>query len=91
MKILSYGMALFAMHTDFDVTCMGTEASTRLGLIESKVLEPTVSEDYGLGAFGYLKEDLKLKDIASRLGMNLKTVFKYLSQSIACIQKQFRV
>ena len=37
------------------------------------------------------EEDLKLKDIASRLDMNIKTVFKYLSQSIACIQKQFRV
>ena len=36
------------------------------------------------------EEDLKLKDIASRLDMNLKTVFKYLSQSIQCIQKQFR-
>ena len=37
------------------------------------------------------EEDLKLKDIASRLDMNLKTVFKYLSQSIQCIQKQFRI
>ena len=37
------------------------------------------------------EQDLKLKDIADRLDMNIKTVFKYLSQSIACIQKQFRV
>lgn len=37
------------------------------------------------------EEDLKLKDIASRLNMNLKTVFKYLSQSIQSIQKQFRI
>lgn len=36
------------------------------------------------------EEDLKLKEIASRLDMNLKTVFKYLSQSIQCIQKHFR-
>ena len=35
-------------------------------------------------------EGLKLKDIASRLDMNLKTVFKYLSQSIQTVQKQFR-
>lgn len=35
------------------------------------------------------EEDLKLKDIATRLDMNLKTVFKYLSQSIQCIQKHF--
>lgn len=36
------------------------------------------------------EEDLKLKDIASRLDMNLKTVFKYLSQSIQSVQRQFR-
>lgn len=36
------------------------------------------------------EEDLKLKDIAARLDMNLKTVFKYLSQSIESIQRQFR-
>jgi len=36
------------------------------------------------------EEDLKLKDIASRLDMNLKTVFKYLSQSLESIQKHFR-
>ncbi len=67
MKILSYGMALFAMHTDFDVTCMGNEAATRLGLIEAKVLEPTIGEEYGMGAFGYLKEDLKLKELADKV------------------------
>jgi len=37
------------------------------------------------------QEDLMLKDIASRLDMNLKTVFKYLSQSIKNIQEQFRL
>ena len=37
------------------------------------------------------KEDLKLKDIASQLDMNLKTVFKYLSQSIQSVQKHFRI
>ena len=36
------------------------------------------------------EEGLKLKDIASRLDMNLKTVFKYLGQSIQSIQKQFK-
>ena len=55
MKIISYGMSLFVMHTDFDVTCMGTEAASLLGLIEIKILEPTFSEELGLGAMGYLK------------------------------------
>lgn len=36
------------------------------------------------------EEGLKLKDIASQLDMNLKTVFKYLRQSIQTVQKQFR-
>ena len=37
------------------------------------------------------QEDLKQKDIASQLDMNLKTVFKYLSQSIQSVQKHFRI
>lgn len=36
------------------------------------------------------KEDLTLKDISQRLNMNLKTVFKYLSQSIQEMQKHYR-
>lgn len=36
------------------------------------------------------KEGLTLKEIAQQLDMNLKTVFKYLSQSIQNVQKQFR-
>lgn len=36
------------------------------------------------------EEGLKLKDIAIRLDMNLKTVFKYLGQSIQSVQKQFK-
>ena len=36
------------------------------------------------------EEDMKLKDIASQLDMNLKTVFKYLSQAIKSLQKQFK-
>ncbi len=35
-------------------------------------------------------EGLSLKEIAQQLDMNLKTVFKYLSQSIQSVQKQFR-
>ncbi|MBQ7584058.1 MAG: Nif3-like dinuclear metal center hexameric protein, partial [Lachnospiraceae bacterium] len=66
MKIISYDMALFTMHTDFDVTCMATEAASRLDLIEFKVLEPTLSEDFGLGAMGYLKEDLSLRELAEK-------------------------
>lgn len=36
------------------------------------------------------KEDLTLKEIAQQLDMNLKTVFKYLSQSVCRVQQQFR-
>lgn len=37
------------------------------------------------------EDDMKLKDIANQLGMNLKTVFKYLSQSINEIHKHFTI
>lgn len=36
------------------------------------------------------KEGLKLREIATELDMNIKTVFKYLSQSIKDIQRQLR-
>lgn len=36
------------------------------------------------------KEGLTLKEIAQQLDMNLKTVFKYLGQSICRVQQQFR-
>lgn len=34
-------------------------------------------------------EDMKLKEIAECLDMNIKTVFKYLGQAIKCIKKEF--
>ncbi len=71
LKIIQYDMSLFTMHTDFDITCMANEAAARLSLIEAKVLEPTLSEDFGIGAMGYLKEDLSLKELAEMT----KTVF----------------
>ncbi len=67
MEIIRNDMALFAMHTDFDITCMGIEASKRLDLIETKVLEPTLGEELGLGCFGYLKEDLTLAELCERV------------------------
>lgn len=36
------------------------------------------------------KEGLKLREIATQLDMNIKTVFKYLSQSVKDIQRQLR-
>ncbi|MBR1523505.1 MAG: Nif3-like dinuclear metal center hexameric protein [Lachnospiraceae bacterium] len=66
MRIISYGMSLFTMHTDFDVTCMGTEAASMLDLIEIKILEPAFGEEIGLGAMGYLKEDLTLGELAEK-------------------------
>lgn len=36
------------------------------------------------------KEGLRLREIATELDMNIKTVFKYLSQSIKDIQRQLR-
>ena len=36
------------------------------------------------------KDGLTLKEIACQLDMNLKTVFKYLGQSICSVQQQFR-
>lgn len=79
MRIIACNMSLFTMHTDFDITCMANEAAAKLSLIETKVLEPTLSEDFGLGAMGYLKEDLSLKELAemTKSVFNIENVTVY--------------
>lgn len=75
MKLVSDNISLFSMHTDFDVTQMGIEAASMLNLIEVRILEPTLTEDIGLGAMGYLKEDLSLRDLAEKVKKDLNVPF----------------
>ena len=37
-----------------------------LDLMEIRILEPSLGEDIGLGAIGYLKEDLTLRELAEK-------------------------
>ncbi|MBO4374008.1 MAG: Nif3-like dinuclear metal center hexameric protein [Lachnospiraceae bacterium] len=53
MKLIKNGIACFAMHTNFDISCMGDEAAERLGLDESEVLQYT-DETRGFGRIGLL-------------------------------------
>lgn len=76
---------------DVDTDCQQDEQ--RMATLEAIIdFAETHLEEPHLTIFRLrFEEDLKLKDIASRLDMNLKTVFKYLSQSIQSVQKQFKI
>ncbi|MDD5940186.1 MAG: Nif3-like dinuclear metal center hexameric protein [Lachnospiraceae bacterium] len=70
VRILQKDMALFAMHTNFDVMAMGSEAAEKLGLIDSDVLEVTYEDSIsheGFGRIGELPEHESLQDLAEEV------------------------
>lgn len=67
LRLLQNDMALFAMHTNFDVLAMATEASDYLGLTNAEVLEVTYEDAIsreGFGRIGELQEHLSLMELA---------------------------
>ncbi len=63
MKLLENHIALFAMHTNFDIYKMGELADSRLGLTNTVPLE-VIEGDRGLGSVGDLKEEMTLFSFA---------------------------
>ncbi|MBR5420909.1 MAG: Nif3-like dinuclear metal center hexameric protein [Lachnospiraceae bacterium] len=67
LKLISGGVACYAMHTNFDVIGMADEAADRLGLLEREVLQVTCEDAIakeGIGRVGRLKAPMRLKDCA---------------------------
>lgn len=67
VRILSHDIALYAMHTNFDVMGMAAEAADELGLVDPDVLEVTYEDSIsheGLGRIGKLPEHMTLRDTA---------------------------
>ena len=69
IRLIQNDMVCFAMHTNFDVSCMGDEAAERLGLINTKVLQKT-SEDEGFGRVGELKEAIAVHMLCENIKEN---------------------
>ncbi len=85
IRLIQNDMACFAMHTNFDVSCMGDEAAEKIGLKDSEVLQLT-DEAAGFGRVGYLEDDIsvyKLCDmIKERFDLETVKVFGDLQASV---------
>lgn len=67
VRILQEDMALYAMHTNFDVMGMAAEAAEELHLLNPDVLEVTYEDSIsheGLGRIGELPEHMTLRECA---------------------------
>ena len=65
VRLLSCDMALYAMHTNFDVMGMAADAAERLHLLHPDVLEVTFEDSIsreGLGRIGELPEHMTLRE-----------------------------
>lgn len=71
VRMLENHIALFSMHTNFDVMAMGAEAADELHLVNPDVLEVTFEDSIsheGLGRIGELPEHMTLKELAASVG-----------------------
>ena len=66
IKLIQNDISCFAMHTNFDVSCMGEEAALKLRLKNCEVLEET-SEDEGFGRIGELREVLSVQELCTKV------------------------
>ncbi|MBQ7464841.1 MAG: Nif3-like dinuclear metal center hexameric protein [Lachnospiraceae bacterium] len=63
MKLVRNDIACFAMHTNFDISCMSDEAADRLGLSDTKILQPT-GDDIGFGRVGNLSARMRIDELS---------------------------
>lgn len=67
LEIIKSGMALYAMHTNFDVAAMADAAADMLGLKEKSILEVTGTDEkgpHGIGRIGRLEDAGTLMETA---------------------------
>ncbi len=85
IKLIQNDIVCFAMHTNFDITCMGDEAAERLGLTDTGVLQFT-SEDEGFGRVGDLYEEMEVyrlcEEIKDRFSVETVKVFGDLQRAV---------
>ena len=70
LSLVRNGVALYAMHTSFDVLGMADAAADLLKLTDREVLEVTYEDELsveGLGRIGTLQEPLRLREYAQRV------------------------
>lgn len=63
IKLIKNNIACFAMHTNFDISCMGAEAADRLGIRDAEVLQQT-DEAQGFGRVGRLPKMMQVDELS---------------------------
>ncbi len=85
IKLIKNDIACFAMHTNFDVSCMGEEAASKLGLKNTDVLELT-TEDEGYGRIGELPDRITVRELCEKIkeafGVDTVKVFGDLEKRV---------
>lgn len=69
-KLIKNDICLYAMHTNFDVTCMADEAADILDLSNRSVMVPTFEDSIckeGIGRVGMVSNTITLKQMANRV------------------------
>ena len=92
MDLISHGIALYAMHTNFDIYGMADLAARKLGLSDCEPLEVTGEDangSIGIGRVGRLMESVRLKALAEEVrdifGISHVKVFGDLSERVRTV------
>ena len=75
LTLAEHHIAVFSMHTNFDVIGMADEVADRLNLKHKRVLEVTFEDDIskeGLGRYGMLPREMSLKELAEEVKIKFK-------------------
>ncbi len=63
IRMIRNDICCFAMHTNFDISCMGEEAAERLGLMDYQVLQSVGGEE-GFGRIGRLSRPMSVLELS---------------------------
>ena len=67
LTLIQADMCCYAMHTNYDVACMGELSARLLHLNNARVLEVTSEDEKGIGQYGSLDTAIPLSTLAEQL------------------------
>ena len=67
LTLIQADMCCYAMHTNYDVSCMGELSACLLHLNNARVLEVTSEDEKGIGQYGSLDTAIPLSTLAKQL------------------------
>lgn len=92
LKLIEHGIALYAMHTNFDIRGMADAAADMLELKDTSVLEVTYQDDKGtegIGRVGCFDESMSLREccelVKSTFDVDAVKVFGDLDKEISVV------